>query len=66
MRTSIVHPRLLKKLGRTEDANAYYKKLIARNPDCYESYRAYFESVGLSLSKAKVALLCGGCLLFSR
>jgi N-alpha-acetyltransferase 15/16, NatA auxiliary subunit len=59
MRTSIVHPRLLKKLGRTEDANAYYKKLIARNPDCYESYQAYFESIGLSFSEAKVSLFRG-------
>ncbi|KIM24065.1 hypothetical protein M408DRAFT_331983 [Serendipita vermifera MAFF 305830] len=49
MRTSIIHPRLLKKLGRVEDATAYYKKLIARNPDCYESYQAYFEHLGLSL-----------------
>jgi N-alpha-acetyltransferase 15/16, NatA auxiliary subunit len=59
MRTSVVHPRLLKKLGRTEDANAYYKKLIARNPDCYESYQAYFESTGLSFSKKKEILAPG-------
>jgi len=51
MRASIIHPRLLKKLGRKEEATTYYKKLLARNPDCYEFYQAYFENIGLPLGK---------------
>jgi peptide alpha-N-acetyltransferase len=64
MRTSIVHPRLLKKLGRTEDAKAYYKKLIARNPDCCESYQAYFESTGLSFGKVESYVTPVECIYF--
>jgi peptide alpha-N-acetyltransferase len=44
-----IQTRLLRKLGRTDEASIQYKKLIERNPDNYESYRAYFENIGISL-----------------
>ncbi|KAG8856490.1 hypothetical protein FRB91_000771 [Serendipita sp. 411] len=49
MHAATFQPRLLQKLGRTEEANEKYKTLIARNPDCYDFYRAYFGHNGLSL-----------------
>ncbi|KAG8813414.1 hypothetical protein FRC17_001586 [Serendipita sp. 399] len=55
MHAATVQPRLLQKLERSEDANEKYKVLIARNPDCYDFYRAYFEHNGYSLGDTSSA-----------
>lgn len=46
-----IKPRLLRKLGRAEDANEHCKHLISRNPDCYDFYRLYLENQGFSLGE---------------
>jgi tetratricopeptide (TPR) repeat protein len=50
-RPLIIKSRLMRKLGRIDEASEHYKHLIARNPDCHDFYQLYLENQGLSLGK---------------
>jgi tetratricopeptide (TPR) repeat protein len=49
LHTATVRPRLLLKLGRTDEAIEAYRALVDRNPDCYESYRDLLKSQDIDL-----------------
>jgi hypothetical protein len=49
LHAATVRPRLLLKLGRTDEAVEAYRALVDRNPDCYESYRDLLKSQDIDL-----------------
>lgn len=49
LHAATVRPRLLLKLGRTDEAVEAYRALVDRNPDCYESYRDLLKSHDIDL-----------------
>src|SRR5258706_6446102 len=49
LHAATVRPRLLLKLGRTDEAVEVYRALVDRNPDCHESYRDLLKSQDIDL-----------------
>jgi NMDA receptor-regulated protein 1 len=49
LHAATVRPRLLLKLGRTDEAVEAYRALVDRNPDCYGSYRDLLRSQAIDL-----------------
>lgn len=52
LHAATVRPRLLLKLGRTDEAVEAYRTLVDRNPDCHESYRGLLKSQDIDLGGA--------------
>jgi len=51
LHAATVQPRLLLKLGRTDEAVEAYRALVDRNPDCYDSYRDLLKSQDIDLGR---------------